>query len=367
MRTRWAGALALAVMLMAAGARPAAGQWQVESKDGKTNIRFGFLAQPQVESIETPDGTARSTNLFLRRLRLIFAGKVAEKWTFFLLTDSPNLGRSNPDKAGNPTATKEAGFVYLQDAYFTFNQSDVFKVDVGMIMTPLGHNHNQSAASLLPIDYGPYSFAESTVMGTRMGRDYGVQLRGYPLGQHLEYRLGVFQGHRGVEARNDLRIAGRAVWYPFTPDTGFFYTGTFHGTKRVVGIGGSFDKQEGYGQYGADVFVEQPLAGTGQAVTFQANWMRYDGGAFVPSLLKHDAYEIEAAVHLAKGRVSPFVQYAAKDFTLASAPDQTHWQAGVAWWMAGHQRSLKVSAGRQHTANQRDRTLVLAQLQIYFY
>jgi len=52
---------------------------------------------------------------------------------------------------------------------------------------------------------------------------------------------------------------------------------------------------------------------------------------------------------------------------VAILSDQTNWQAGVAYWMAGHQRSLKFSAGRQRTDGTPDRTHVLLQLQIFYY
>jgi hypothetical protein len=43
------------------------------------------------------------------------------------------------------------------------------------------------------------------------------------------------------------------------------------------------------------------------------------------------------------------------------------WQAGVAYWMAGHQRNIKVTAGRQHVDEQPDRTQVLVQLQVFYF
>ena len=68
MRRHWPGLCVLfTVSLVLAGVRPAAAQWQVESKDGKTNFKFGFLAQPQLEVLETPDTTADSKNIFFRR------------------------------------------------------------------------------------------------------------------------------------------------------------------------------------------------------------------------------------------------------------------------------------------------------------
>ena len=357
----------LAACLALTWASPAGAQWQIEAKDGRSHVKVGFLAQPQLEVLETPDAEALSQNIFLRRFRLVLGGKLADGWTFFFETDSPNLGKSNPDCTINPTGAKDAGFLYLQDAYVTYSPREAFKVDAGIILAPLGHHHNQSAATLLAVDYSPFGFPESTALGTRMGRDYGVQVRGYPLKQHLEYRLGVFQGSRGVEARNSLRVAGRAAWYPFAADAGFFYAGTFHATKRVLGVGASLDRQEEYRQFGADVFAEQPMASGTWGLTFQANWMRFDGKAFLPSVPRQDTFLVEAGAHFLQGRLSPFFQYSGRAYDAAPLADQRCWQAGVAWWMAGHQRNLKVSAGRQHTAGVPDRTHVLAQLQVFFF
>ena len=354
-------------LVVSVSAGPAAAQWQIDSKDGTTNLKIGFLAQPQLEIVDTPDGTGQSRNVFLRRLRIMFGGKVSDKWTFFFETDSPNLGKTTGDQATNPGGAKDAGNLYIQDAYLTYNASEAFKVDAGLILVPLGHNHNQSAATLLPVDYGPYSFTESGPLGSRVGRDYGLQLRGYPLSQHFEYRLGVFQGVRGTEARNSFRMAGRAVWYPFAADTGFFYAGTFQGGKRVVGIGAGFDTQKAYHSLAADVFIEQPLHKGQEGLTAQVNWMRFDGGTFLPALAGQDAVLVEAAVHLLKGKVSPLVQYSRKRFDNPLTPGQYIWQAGVAWWQAGHQRNLKVTAGRQHTDGLPDRTQVLAQLQVFYF
>jgi hypothetical protein len=364
---RYAGMAAIAAVLAGASARPAAAQWQIDSKDGKTNLKIGFLAQPQAEVIDTPDGTGQSKNVYLRRIRVMFGGQVAERWTFFFETDSPNVGKTLGDKASNPTGAKDAGNIYIQDAYVTYNQADWLKVDTGMMLTPLGHNHNQSAAMLLPVDYGAYSCTEGSPIGARAGRDYGVQARGYPLGQHLEYRLGVFAGLRGSEARNSFRVAGRAVWYPFAADSGFFYAGTFQGSKRVIGIGAAFDAQDGYHSYAADVFVEQPINGGAQGLTGQFDWTRSDGGTFLSNLPKQDSMLIEAGFHFLKGKLTPLAQYTRRTFDDPQTPRQSAWQAGMAYWMAGHQRNIKVTAGRLHTDGQPDRTQVLAQLQLFYF
>lgn len=382
----WFFAATIAAAALTCVAAPAQAQWQIDSKDGKSNIKFGFLAQPQFESLQTTDpssttgGTVNAKNLFVRRFRIVFGGTIAEKWTFFFETDSPNIGKQ---VAG--TTTKDAGTIFIQDAVLTYNFSNDFKIDAGLILLGLDHNHLQSAASLLPVDYGPYTFNESTPLQERVGRDYGFQVRGYPAKQHVEYRLGVFQGLRGEQSRNGFRVAGRAVWYPFAADTGFFYAGTFQGAKRVIGLGASFDTQNAptpasplasrrrYSAYGADAFLSEPIHGGREGVTAQVDWLRFDGGTLVASLAKQNTYLAEGAFHFGGGHYSPFFQFARRNLVdLPATPNTRYWQAGFAWWMSGHQRNLKFSAGRSHTnavgsSAALDRTQVLVQLQLFYF
>jgi hypothetical protein len=356
----WAATAAL--LFVMAMATPSSAQWVIESKDQKSNIKIGFLFQGHLENITTPDGTGHGTNMYLRRIRLLFGGKVTDKWTYFIDTDSPNLGK------GTGTAgTKDAGSMYIQDAFVTYNHNDAFKIDAGMLLLAQSRNHIQSAATLLPVDYGAYTFLESTPMAARVGRDYGIEIRGYPAKQHLEYRLGVFQGLRGTDSKNGLRVAGRGVWYPFAAETGYFYGGTFQGQKRVVALGASFDKQRQYSTYGVDVFVEEPINKGEQGLTLQVNWNRFDGGTFVTSLAKQDQFLIEGGVHFNKGKMSVFGQYSRHTYDNTATAKQYVVNGGFAYWLGGHNRSLKVSVGRQHTDNAPDRTQLLAQLQIFAY
>ena len=65
-----------------------------------------------------------------------------------------------------------------------------------------------------------------------------------PARQKLEYRLAVSPGVRGVNAKNPLQVSARGVYYPWGAETGFFYGGTFQGTKQQAGIGGGFAVQD---------------------------------------------------------------------------------------------------------------------------
>ncbi|MBE3088279.1 MAG: hypothetical protein IMZ71_04100, partial [Chloroflexi bacterium] len=183
--------------------------WKISSADGVSFLTLGFLAQPQLETVTTPDGRSTSKNMFLRRIRLIAGGRATAKLSFFIETDSPNLGK---DTAGG---RKVEEYVFLQDVILTYAFSEKVQVDAGMLLFPLSHNTGQSAATLLATDYGPYSFVASEPTGSRIGRDYGIQARGYVLGKHLEYRVGAFQGYADPAATAPFRYAGRVVWYPF--------------------------------------------------------------------------------------------------------------------------------------------------------
>ena len=356
-RHRRVGRLTLAAALIAA---PLSAQWQIDSKDGKASLKVGLLAQPQGEWVETADGSGYSQNLFLRRLRILLGGSLTDRWSFFFETDSPNLGKADAQ------GVKNEADIFVQDFFVTYSHNDAFKVDAGLLLLPLSHNHGQSAATLLPVDYCPYTFAGCVPLKERVGRDYGVAVRGYPFGRRLEYRAGVLQGLRGSEARNPLRVLGRLVYYPFDAETGYFYGGTFQGGRKVLAIGASYDAQKDYRSYAVDVFYEQPIRKGEQGFTGQFDWLHLDGGALAPTLPRQDTYLVEAGYHLKKGRFTPFVQYSRRSFD-ASVPDQSAWQAGLAWWVKGHNRNLKASAGRLHTDGQPDRTQVLVQLQIFYY
>ena len=82
---------AVAVCLLMTAVAPASAQWEIESKDGSSSIKFGFLVQGWAETFDSPDGEDARKDLYFRRLRLIAGGKITNKLGFFLETDSPGL------------------------------------------------------------------------------------------------------------------------------------------------------------------------------------------------------------------------------------------------------------------------------------
>ncbi len=358
MRVCFAAGLAGAVLLSSPVG--ASAQLSVVSADGKSALRLGFLGQAQGEWLEGAGGSAASQNLFLRRARLLLDGRLGEHLSLFVDTDSPNVGKAGAD------GSKNEGTLYLQDLVLTYSFTSSLKVDGGLLLLPLAYNTGQSAGSLLAIDYGPYSFVASAPTTCRVGRDYGVQFRGYLLAKHLETRAGIFQGARGPGATRPLRTFGRVALHALESQTDFFYTGTTHGKKRLLDLGVSFDRQQAYSTWGADVFADHPFA-KGNAVTAQVDFWQIDGGSLLSALPEQRNWLAEAGVYLGALKIQPFVQYSRRHYVKAAAPDEAYLQFGLAYCPEGHKFNLKVGGGRLHKDGADDRTQILAQVQVLLW
>ena len=326
--------------------------------EGKPSVTFGFLAQPQFESFTNPNGIGTANNLFLRRFRLTAGGKLTRKLSYFVESDSANLGKS----VTTGSTTSRTADIFLQDAIVTYTFRPEFQIDGGMLLIPVSHNSGQSAASLLAIDYGSYSFLASDPTHSKYGRDYGVQARGYVM-KHFEYRFGAFRGNTDIDSNFPFRLSGRFVWYPFDADTGFFYTGTTLGQKRIVALGTSFDRQDHYSSNAVDLFIDQPLR-NGHVVTFQADYIRYDGRQTFPTLAKQSAWMVEGSYYFRNVKLAPFVQVGSRDFANPAMADDRKIQGGMIYWIKGHRLNIKMGIGRSLKDGAPDRTQFVIQTQI---
>ena len=344
--------LALGCLMAAAPAVHA--QWQIQPTDG-SSIKFGFLMQGRAESVDF--GPDTSQDQFFRRLRILAGGKINDQWSFFFETDSPNLGKGGASGKGSSD-------VYIQDFVVTYKPySDAFNLDIGMLLNEVSYNSNQSAASLMATDYGPYSFVWSGPLDARVGRDYGVRARGYLFGDHLEYRASVMQGNRGNDSTNDFRYLGRLMFNVFEAQKGLFYSGTSLGKKQILSFGVSFDKQDDYESYGVDAIWDQPIGDN--AFTVQADWTSLDGDVFLTSLPEQENLMVEAGFYFAGLKLLPFVQYAERDYDNDSLNDQDQLMFGLGWMFAGHNGNLKLSYSQISTDNAEDQDVIWLNLQIF--
>jgi hypothetical protein len=350
-------ALCVWLSLLSSATRVAA-QIVIEASDD-VNFKLGLLGQFQAESIEDPGADSQINNLFVRRLRLMFGGQVTKNVTFFVETDTPNLGKTLAAGKDLP------GAMIIQDAYAEFKVTDAFAVDAGLMFIPFSRNYLQSAASLLPIDYGAYTYTQSGPTQSSTGRDTGVQAKGYVLNNHLEYRIGAFQGLRDARSHRAFRYAGRVQYNVLDPEVGFFYTGSYLGKKKIVSVGGAFDVQDDYHGYDLDVFVDHPL-GSG-ALTGQIDYNWFGGGTTLPALPGQHDVLFELGYLIAATKLTPFVQIAHRNAVESGAADETRTSVGISYWWAGHNANIKAAYGRIAPAGAAVQNAFTIQLQAFYF
>jgi hypothetical protein len=237
---------------------------------------------------------------------------------------------------------------------------------VGLIGTPNSHNSIQSISGMLASDFSPYSFVSTPPTTARAGRDYGLQARGYVLGEHVEYRAGAFQGYRGPRADHELRYVGRVVADAFVAEKSVYYAGTSLGVRRSLAIGAGIDHQEHYSAVNVDLYADQPLP-NGDAVTVQADWVRYDGGTTFLTFPRQHATLLEAGYFVKRARVTPFVQIARDNYYVSALADQEQRLAGLAYWIDGHHLNLKAAVGRLSARGARTADLLQLTFQSWEY
>lgn len=349
------GTLAAAALL--AAAVPARAQATIKVNDD-VNFRLGMIGQFQADTTANPDDSS-TNNLFIRRLRLMFGGQVAKHVTFFIETDAPNLGKVLPGgKNIQPS-------MILQDAYAEVSASPDFMLDAGLLYVPFSRNYLQSSVSLVPIDYGAFTFAQSGATESVTGRDTGFQARGYLANQHFEYRVAALQGARDSRSSNGFRYAGRAQYNFFDTETAYFYTGTYLGKKRIFGVGGGFDTQQNYHAYDADTFVDLPY-GPG-SFTGQIDFNHFDGGTTLTTLPKQNDVLIEAGYLIAALKLTPVLQVARRNMADTSTGDETHTSIGLDYWWAGYNANVKVAYGRITAPGRSGSNELTVQLQLFYY
>ena len=343
-----------------------AGAQAVIKVNDNVNIKFGTLIQTWADSAElATDPQGYANNLFLRRFRFLVGGQISPTVSFFFETDNPNLG-----KAPKSLAT---GFI-TQDAFVEWKPlgatNTAFIVDAGLMLPPLCRNCLESAATLLSLDYGSYSFSESAPTQSSVGRDTGVLAKGYLAGGHFEYRAGVFQGFRRSGSRNAFRGTGRVSYNVWDTETGYTYPGVYFGNKKVLQFGVGGDRQNEYKAWSADAFISLPNPAK-NALNGELTVLRFNGGNgfFTTALPEQDDYTAQVGYYLASPKVMPFIRYEHQDFKAAASDpnDNKRWQAGLTWYPAGH--NFNVKGAYSHVAPKvgNSTSEYTVQLQFFYY
>jgi Phosphate-selective porin O and P len=356
-KSLWLGVFVAAAFVIGTAARVQA-QAEIKVSDD-VNFKLGILGQFQLDALDDTGTDVDTKNLFARRLRLMFGGEVAKGVTFFVETDTPNLGKVASGAKNIQPAT------IIQDAYGEFKPAQVFMVDAGLMFVPFSRNSVQSAATLLPIDYGAYTFTQSSPTQSATGRDAGAQARGYLLGDHLEYRFGAFQGVRDALSSRPFRYVGRLQYNVLDTEDAFFYTGTYMGKKRIVAIGGAFDTQDDYHGYDADAFIDLPF-GPG-AATAQLDLNRFDGGTTLPAIAKQNTQLLELGYFIEALKLTPFLQFARRDILSGTAGDETRASIGASFWAVNHNANVKGAYTRVRPTGLARQNEFTVQLQLFYF
>jgi hypothetical protein len=324
-------------------------------------VKFGMLVQAQADWTQDAASGGYQQNLFIRRVRFLVGGQVAPKVTFFFDTDNPNLGKTVSGAKNIST-----GFA-VQDAYLEWKAADAFALDAGLIFIPLCRNCIQSAATLLPIDYGAYSFLHGGPTRSVVGRDTGFMARGYLARSRLEYRVGAFQGVRDALSRNSFRSSGHLQYSFLDTETSYFTTGTYLGKKKVVTIGVGYDVQSDYKAFAGDAYFDRPLGPAG-ALTLQGDLIHYDGGRTFADLPRQNDYLLEGGYFFTKAKVMPWVKVEGQKFASPnSGRSQDRFQGGLSYFPQGHNVNIKAGYGRINPRTGRSTNLFTVQIQAFYF
>jgi len=356
-RTIWP----LLAILVASIAPSASAQLMIKSSDESAFVKFGVLVQPWADWSQNATG-GYSQNLFLRRFRLLVGGQIMPGLTFFAETDDPNLGKS---VAG--TKTISSGFI-VQDAYVEYKKTNAIFLDAGLMLVPFCRNCLNSAATLMAIDYGTYSFVESAATQSVVGRDTGFQLRGYVLGDRLEYRAAALQGERNELSSNAFRFTGRVQYNFLDPEVvAFFYPGTTFGKKKTLAIGAAYDTQKDYQAWDGDVYFDYPVGSN--AVTAEADYIQYDGGATFTTIAKQDDLSAQAGFFFSPVKLLPYFRYETRRFSHGTTPskDEQRYQIGLGWYLKGHNANVKLAYTKVDPDSGRHTDQFTVQLQGFYF
>ena len=343
---------------------PASGPLQI--KVGDASIKFGLLLQPQADVQENTAGRY-AQNLMLRRARFLIGGQFSKQIHFFFETESARLG--NAPASGTGTKNISTGFQTL-DAVVEWRPRKTFNLSGGLIRVPTSRDAMESSSNEFTIDFNTYAFTASTAMGSTGGnRDTGLQVRGYFIDDRLEYRAVVVAGMRDQQhVSHPLRYVGRLQYNFF--DTEVYnlpsYAGANFGKKKILAVGGAYDKQMDYQGYSADIFADFPTK-FGSALG-TATFQQLDGGRTSPTALaKSSIVTVDGGLFFKNIKTGTWVRFEQRDFDVVNNRDEHRYVVGVNYYPMGNNFNLKLGVGRYTPTVGREMTQFTLQMQVFYF
>src|SRR6267378_2901952 len=350
-----------------------------------TWFRFGAqvqawyrIAQDRIIQTDGSDGSY-AMDFYCRRCRFFTTGSVVKNTYFNVLFEASNLGRADLTQL----STKSFVSPQILDAYGQVKFADFFWLSGGSILMPLTRNGLQPTTTYVSIDNANVDTTPILQGNSNVLRDLGFQANGFFVANHVEYRLGVFQGSRQASiptqtaSHNAPRFVVMVSANLWDTETGYVNGGHYFGARRILGVMGNFDyqifrknappapgadKNAYYGISGA-VFLNYPLSGTpsrqgGDEIVGLLQFGYYDGGLRLsptgtptnagtyPAVLKQTNYLAEAGYYNHSARLSVFGKFEKRkisdDYPLAFrqapptgvSPSQTWIAFGLKYYIA---------------------------------
>lgn len=312
--------------------------------DDDTFLNFGLMIQPQLLLAQdgAPNGNV-SSDIFLRRGRVILSGQVDSKIGFVFITDHVNWGRNGD--YGSP-------FI-IQDALATYKLGPWLTIDAGFMLLPFLRNNYESASSLNTVDFRTPVIRFPTA---RAFRDMGVGARGLLADGKVYYRAGVFNGVAGRAAtmatpeqnRGDApRLTGTVRYNLLGKEDGYAWPGIYFAKEPVASIGIGVDWQHRalggdatasrYLAYAVDGFLDYPLDEDNEIIA-EGALIRYDHYAGVTPEDRALAWYLQAGYRYRQ--VEPVVTV---EYFNGTGPGSrvVTFRVGVNAWVSKHAYNVK--------------------------
>ena len=351
--------LSLFAALAIWGAAPARAQLIVKGEDA--SVRLGIVGQVWANWNQNSSGAqGYQQNFYLRRLRLMASGEVGKDVSFFVETDAPRLGN-------NPKSLT-TGFI-LQDAMLEWKPRNTIQLATGLFVAPFTHVGLQSVTSYYAVDYGAIAAVPNAPEQTSTLRDIGFQLKGFFFKDHLQYRGGIFDGHRETSGRNSFRGVAYVQYDFFTRQKGYALIGTALGKQKYLSVNAGIDVQGSYRGYSADIAADIPVNG-GDEIGGQLQYIFFDGKAKFPTIGRQNDYLVEAAYYIHKSHFQPFFKYETQQFTTDGSKNIQRTGGGANIYI--HAQNLKWTAQYQRVTPGQGSTLrtsndITLQLQFMYF
>jgi hypothetical protein len=216
-----------------------------------------------------------------------------------------------------------SGFI-LQDAFLEWKPTKIIQLDAGLFLVPFSRNALQSTLSFYSIDLSSLTTVNNAAIQSAGLRDLGFQARGFFLEDHPQYRVGAFQGERDANAQDSLRTAAYVQYDFFDTETGYVFTGTALGKKKILAIDVGGDEQGTYRGLSANTALDWPVNG-GDEIGGQFQFFHYDGRQKFLTILDQNDWFVESAYYLHRAKLQPFGKFESQSFVpLADASKDIH-------------------------------------------